>query len=129
MDTGLRHEWASWLSQYTWDYFITVTFREPLPRHRGASVLNSIVKSINRCGANPDLLFLGMEPHLSTFLHCHGLFKRRMDGYGLMPAKKIWWKLFQVYGYSKVEVIRSQEDASRYVTKYCVKALADYVLV
>lgn len=129
MDTGLRHEWASWLSQYTWDYFLTVTFREPLPRHRGASVLNAIVKTLTRVGANPNLLFLGMELHQSRFLHCHGLLQGRMDGFGLMPARKIWRELFKTYGYSRVEKIRDQEDAARYVTKYCVKALADYVLV
>lgn len=129
MQTELRHEWADWLARYTWDYFLTVTFREPLPRHRGASVLNSIAKTVRRTVGNMDMLFLGMEMHASRFLHCHGLYKRRMDGYGLTPASVLWRELFKTYGYSRVEVIRDPKDAASYVTKYCVKGLAEYLII
>lgn len=117
---------AAWLSGFEWDWFLTVTFREPLPRNRGDSVLNSIGKTLLR--HNPSLIFLGMEEHASTYLHCHGLFQSRLVD-GRVPSSTIWNDLFQTYGFSRVEPIRSQHKAARYVTKYCVKALASYTIL
>jgi hypothetical protein len=123
VDSEIRDAWAAWLSgSFKWDYFGTVTFREPLPRHRGEAVLNSIGKTLKRHGMG--IGFLGMELHASRFLHCHFLYLSRPTM--LEPKSAIWRDLFDTYGYSRVEDIRDPHEAARYVTKYCVKALADY---
>lgn len=129
MDSEIKAAFAEWLGRYHWDYFLTVTFREPLPPHRGQNVLNSIARTIKRVAGEPRMLFLGMEQHTSSFLHCHGLYMRKMGNGGLIYAHQLWKPLFDTYGYSRVEEVRSQSDAAKYVTKYCVKALADYLIV
>jgi len=67
MDEELRGAWANWLAGMEWDYFLTVTFREPLPRHRGESVLHSLAMTLRK-RFQPQAFFLGTEPHLSMNL-------------------------------------------------------------
>jgi hypothetical protein len=123
MNSENRDAWASWLSgSFKWDYFGTVTFRNPLPRHRGESVINSIGKTLKRHGMGAG--FIGMELHQSRFLHAHFLYQGRPTL--IEPKYAIWRDLYDTYGYSRVEDIRDPGEAARYVTKYCVKALADY---
>jgi len=130
VDDELRKTWAEFLGSMPWDYFLTVTFREELPLHRAESVLNSIEQTLVRWH-NPAMLFLGMELHVSRFLHLHGLYraKRRFpasDYMALDSTRDLWRSIFKVYGRSKVELIRSRADASMYVSKYCVKATEAY---
>jgi len=123
MDTLLRDSWAAWLSTgFKWDYFGTVTFREALPPGRGETVINSIAKTLKRHGMG--IAFIGMEKHVSRFLHAHFLYQSRPALHE--PAHAIWKDLYDTYGYSRVEEIRDPTEAARYVTKYCVKSLADY---
>jgi len=109
----LRLEWGNWLQTYPWDYFITVTCREPLPVHRSDSVLNAIGKQL--CSRfKPEMVFLGAESHISRLTHFHGLYKCT-ERVGADPepswlmrmrATEIWEILFETYGRSKVEKIR-----------------------
>jgi len=130
VDDDLRKAWAEYLGSLPWDYFLTVTFREPLPPHRGEAVLNSIERTLVSW-QNPAMLFLGMELHVSRFLHLHGLYltQRRWPNLGYMPEDStvsIWKALFKVFGRTRVELIRSPAEAAMYVSKYCVKDLEAY---
>jgi len=130
MDTGLRHEYAEWLGSLPWSYFITVTFRWPVHRQHAPGILNSVAKSLKKW--QPHMVFLGAEEHQSRYLHLHGLMCNRLYDHkpGPVPlAAVVWEDLFKTFGYSRVELIRDTGDAARYVTKYCVKALAEYVVV
>jgi len=135
VNPDLRLEWGNWLETWLWDFFITVTCREPLPAHRSDSVLNSIGKQL--CTRfQPEMLFLGAESHISRLTHFHGLY-RATDGpwrentpTWLMRtiATDVWSCLFETYGRSKVERIRGAKDVSTYVAKYCTKELGSYGL-
>lgn len=130
MDLELKNAWAEWLASQPWSYFITVTFRDALPRHRAGSTLNAISKSLEVFQFHR--VFLGMEQHASTYLHCHGLVCNRLRNHRPISAplaSVVWERLFDTYGFSRVEVVRDAVDASKYVTKYCVKGLADYLVV
>jgi len=130
VDDALRASWAQFLESLEWDYFLTVTFRDALPAHRADSVLNAIERTlVARCA--PDAMFLGMELHVSRFLHCHGLYrtKRKFPSLGYLAEDSTSWLtevLFRTFGRSKVEIIRSPADTAKYVTKYCIKAVEAY---
>ncbi len=127
MNTELRDAWIGWLCSQPWSYFLTVTFKEPVHRHRAISTLYFLRRSLNEF--QPHCVFLGAEEHVSRYLHIHGLMCNRLTlgkpGNG-PAAIAVWDKLRRVYGRTKVEVVRDAEDAVRYVTKYCVKGLAEY---
>jgi len=134
LNDELRLEWAGWLESFSWDYFITVTFREPLPKHRAETVLRSCGKTLYK-RLRPERLFLGAEPHISTYMHLHGLYKAAhgTDTWASMQhnteaPSDVWRPLFETFGRSKVERIRSPEDTAKYVSKYCVKACETYEL-
>ena len=132
MDADLKLEWASWLTSLPWDYFLTITFRAPVPAHRSDSVLNAIGKHL--CAWHkPEMLFLGAEAHLSQAMHFHGLYRTTLppgvpqrDWLVDWGASDIWRTLFETYGRSSVEVVESQERVAVYVSKYCVKEIGSY---
>lgn len=125
MDQGLRLEWASFLNAQEWDYFLTITFREPLPQYRAERVLDSVYGALKRF--KPSMVFLAAEAHVSQLAHFHGLFK----GSTPLPelrASELWQRLYDLFGRSKVEIPRSKSDVADYVSKYCVKRTEIYNL-
>lgn len=133
MDSVLKLEWANWLTSLPWDFFLTITSREPIPAHRGESVLHAIGKQL--CARfRPEMVFLGAEAHLSQAMHYHGLYRgtedrsKFPDSYWRLYASDIFSVLFDTYGRSKVECVRGQGAVSAYVSKYCVKSTGTYQL-
>lgn len=138
MTPDLRLNWAQWLETFRWDYFLTVTLRDPLPAYRGESTLNSIGRQLCK-RHKPELLFVGAERHLSLNMHFHGLYLSTYAGherdaewqremYLKIESTEIWQTLFNTYGRSRVDVVRSAKDVSKYVSKYCVKELDCYAM-
>jgi len=117
----LRKELAEWLESYKWDYFLTVTFREPRAPHLALNTLNSVQKVLRRFG--PKLLFLGTEQHVSSLLHVHGLIA---DGLIALPSQLVWKALFERFGRSKVDKVLDNGKVSRYVSKYVAKDLGEW---
>jgi len=117
----LREEMGEWLQSYKWDYFLTVTFREPRPPHLALNVLNQVRKVLK--SASPPLLFLGTEQHASSLLHVHGLM---MAGSPALSTRAVWKLLFDRFGRSKVDGVLDKKKVAMYVTKYVVKDLAEW---
>ena len=123
---SLREAYGDWLGALPWDFFLTVTFREPVPMRRQETVTHAVGKSIKAYYERIECLALFAEPHLSRNLHLHGLVKMAP-----LPSPKLvldhvrqsmgpW--LSDKFGFSKVEVPRGHGAVSKYVAKYCVKA-------
>jgi len=125
VDDDLRLAWSNYLQSQTWDYFVTVTFREPLPLYRAERVQDSIYGTLKRFA--PNRVFLGAEPHVSQLMHFHGLYKCGVE-LPAVRADEIFWRLFNVFGRSTVELIKSTADVADYCAKYCVKACEIYNL-
>lgn len=124
---GIREAWATWLGGYTWDHFITVTFRELCPAHRSDAVLNSIMRTVITL-LDPYLVFLGTERHLNQFIHVHGLIQTRPHANLKRERTALYHKLFDVFGRSQVVAPRGNTGVTRYVSKYCVKGLEGYMI-
>jgi len=122
----LRTALAEWLPSLGFDYFLTVTFSDPVPAHRASAALRTVRGVLSR-GEAPRLLFLATEPHVLGSIHVHGLYKRRSYGAASEPAI-LWSKLYASLGRSRVERIHSVEDVASYCTKYVLKGLTDYLI-
>jgi len=123
----LRTALAEWLPTLNFDYFLTITFEDPVPRHRALTALNTVRGVISR-GVEPRHLFLATEAHASGFLHVHGLYARRSSGDSASEPAVLWSRLWRSLGRSRVERIRSGEAVAAYCTKYVLKGLTDYSL-
>jgi len=121
LDDDLRTAWDEFLRKQPWDYFITATFRDPLPAYRVATSLRSVARTLRRF--RPSAVFLGAEEHASRYFHIHGLYKH---GLIRVQASDVWQQLFTTYGRARVDIIRSVDDVAAYCTKYVTKELADY---
>lgn len=122
----LRGALAEWLPTLNFDYFLTVTFRDPVPAYRSFAALRTVSGVISR-GEKPRNLFLATEPHVLGSIHVHGLYARRSQSAASEPDA-LWSKLFASLGRSSVARIRSTEDVATYCTKYVLKGLTDYLI-
>ena len=131
-DTGWEHRQelrtalAEWLPSLGFDYFLTVTFSDPVPAYRSSAALRTVRGVLCR-GETPARLFLATEPHVLGSIHVHGLYKRGSAGAGSEPAA-LWSRLWRSLGRSRVERIHSAEDVASYCTKYVLKGLTDYLI-
>lgn len=128
---SVNSPYAAWLGSLPWTYFLTITFREPVPAYRQETAVHAVGNTLVKlAGEDHELLFLASEPHLSKNTHLHGLLKIGLHGsvpYGVMGTI-IWQRLFDLYGRSKVEQPRGQVAVGNYVAKYCTKTLGYYEL-
>jgi len=122
----LRESLASWLPTLNFDYFLTVTFSDPVPARRASAALRTVRGVLSR-GETPRHLFLATEPHALGSIHVHGLYARRSLSVASEPGV-LWSKLFASLGRSRVERIHSVEDVASYCTKYVLKGLTDYLI-
>jgi len=129
-NTGsLRDVYAEWLETFPWDFFLTITFREPVPMRRQESVTHAVGQSIKARYETVDMLALFAEPHLSRTLHLHGLVKF-LGGGGVLNhvRESLQGYLTDRFGWSRAEFPRGHEAVSKYVAKYCVKTTGYYEL-
>ncbi len=114
-------QYAEFLQEHHWDYFLTVTFRKPRMDPYYA------IRDVWRCVEDHQATrgFLVAEPHISRNLHIHGIVS------GAPPEWRpeidlpwvIWNDCFHRFGRSKIDLVRSQGDVAGYCSKYVVKQL------
>lgn len=120
-----REEMAAWISrQDSWDYFLTVTFRKPSLRPELS--IGRVQRTLDGLGGS-QRAFLGAEKaHGLGAWHVHGLCKLSWP----LRATHVWEALFRSCGRSKVEVPRSPEAVSNYISKYLTKdRMGAYILL
>ena len=118
----LRPEYGAWLASFPWDYFLTVTFREPVPMRRQESVTHAVGQSIKARYETVKMLGLFAEPHLSQNLHLHGLVHLGASEEIVARARKdMQAYLTDKFGRSAAAFPRGRGSVTKYVAKYCVK--------
>lgn len=121
--TDIRKAYSEYLQQYRWDYYATVTFREPRkdPYYAMKAVSGFLWRE-----SGAGRAFLAAEPHKSGDLHIHTIMAQPIKrGYRIYPGmgtpEEVWQGLFDRFGRSKVEPIRGAGDVSDYCSKYVLK--------
>jgi len=125
----LQSVYGDYWASLPWDFFLTITFREPVPMRRQESVTHAVGETITTWAETVDRLALFAEPHLSQNLHLHGLLKSNcietvIDNY----RRHLQSELSDKFGRSQVAYPRGVGAVSKYVAKYCVKANGYYEL-
>jgi len=126
---ALKEEWGAWLGTMQWDWFLTITFRKPVPFLRQEPVVHA-AGNVLAATYVTERIFLAAEPHLSYDTHLHGLFKSGIDREDVkgFQRKAIWQTLYEMFGRTDVSVPLDQGDVANYVSKYCVKGSGYYEL-
>lgn len=118
----LRPVYSDFLASLPCDFFLTVTFREPVPMRRQESVTHAVGQTLKARYETVDLLVLFAEPHLSQNLHLHGLVHlSATEGILARARRDMQSYLGEQFGRSQVEIPRGRAAVSKYVAKYCVK--------
>lgn len=121
-DSCLKDAYGEWLATLPWDYFLTVTFREPVPMRRQETVTHAVGQTIKARYETVDRLALFAEPHMSQNLHLHGLVhvgsSEEIVGYARQDMQQF---LTEKFGRSQAAFPRGRGAVSKYVAKYCVK--------
>ena len=126
-NAAVKQAFAEWLNLWRWDYFATITFRDPRQPHHALSTVREVSKSIDRI--HFPRWFLGTELHKSRTLHVHGLLQSDNMATGLqrtIAAGLLWEKCFKRFGRATVRPVQSREAVTSYVVKYVVKELTEW---
>ena len=119
----LKTVYGEWLATMPWDFFLTVTFREPVPMRRQETVTHAVGQTIKSRYETIDNLALFAEPHMSHNLHLHGLVK--IDGREDLLnfcRQDMQRFLSKKFGRSQAAFPKGRGAVTAYVAKYCVKA-------
>ncbi len=127
--TAAREAYSKYLEGISWDYFITVTFkndfRDSIRAHQ--TVWETLTAH------HVERAFLATERHRypNYACHVHGLvkvpgFPGSDDRRFYHEPERIWLSLFSNHGRSRVEEIREASQVASYCSKYVVKRLSDY---
>ena len=116
---AIRRDYAGWLMEYNWDYFLTVTYRSP--RREPYYALKHVWHELEEHSVGRA--FLGVEPHQSGDLHIHGIVAGAAPGWRpeIDLPWNIWSGLFHRFGRAKVAACNSHEAVTAYCAKYLLK--------
>ena len=115
----LRNAWGDFLSGVVaWDWFLTLTFREPVPSFRAYRLFAKFCREIEKAAGQPIAWFRGDEygPRGGR-LHLHALMAnvahlRRLDWMD-------WWE--RLAGFARITAFDNRRGAAYYVAKYVTK--------
>jgi len=110
-------EFGNYLSQFPWDWFVTLTFRQPVSESSALRALVRFIHAIRAAqGFNPGFVAVSELQHARNVPHWHLLMLnvsplRRLDF-------KDWWER---YGYARVLPYNPELGARVYIGKYLFK--------
>ncbi len=123
MDKQLAEAWGSFLAGYPWDWFVTLTFREPVVSFRAHRLFHSFCCDIDRIAGTPIGWFRADEygPRGGR-LHIHALMLNVAHLRRLSLMDK-WQKLA---GYARILPFDPDKGAAYYCAKYVTKTFGDW---
>ncbi len=126
----LRDEWVTFLSDYEFQWFATLTFETKVHPEAALKRWRFFTNQLNRSlyGRRWQKKehggihwILGIEYQKRGVIHFHALMGAENDLNTL--ARRLTWMDYwnELAGFARIEAIRSNESALRYVTKYVIK--------
>jgi hypothetical protein len=119
---ALQDAWICYLRRWRWQWFCTLTFREPVPPEAAARRFDLFEAMINRALYGPRWRKHGqgirwvraLEYQQRGVIHFHAL----MAGVGGL-RRQVWADTWhELAGFAKIEPIKRQAAVRRYVSKY-----------
>lgn len=124
--------WVSFLAQFAFDSFFTITYINPatsgdLAIDRTSRLLHQFFAKLNQT----PKAFIVAEPHANGTYHTHGMLKLnaldRRQAHLVLSA--LWRVGFAKYGRCGFSLIESEDRVRLYVAKYIVKGGCDHRFV
>ena len=121
----LRKTWSEWLSMRDWLIFVTLTFRDETYQETALKKFYKLIRVLNEetfgkhytnyVGHSYFSYVGGIEYQIRDVIHFHVLIDRPVN---FLAIHKYWnaWA-----GFAEVELVKQNENAVYYVTKYITK--------
>jgi hypothetical protein len=125
MKHQLSMAWGQFLSQFSWDWFLTLTFRDPVKSFRAHRLFGYFVRDIE-CAANQPIIWFRADEIGSQGgrFHMHALMGN------VAHLRRMFWidRWGDLAGYARILPFTSQKGAAFYCAKYVAKELSDWEL-
>jgi len=123
MKRALVEGWGQFLSQFSWDWFLTLTFREPVGSFRAHRLFGYFVRDIQKAAGVPIFWFRADEigTHLGRF-HMHALIGN------VGNLRRMTWvdRWNDLAGYARILPFNAERGAAFYCAKYIAKQSGDW---
>lgn len=126
--------WSLWLADMGFDYFVTLTFREPVSERRAEEKMRRYSRLLTRevygrngeyrQGANEVVIFWVLEKHKSGEWHIHALFHAPKGEIKIAPSRfptliKALWR--KITGAFQIAVMPIENESDEDTVGYCLK--------
>ncbi|MEO5925708.1 MAG: hypothetical protein ABIR70_17960 [Bryobacteraceae bacterium] len=123
MKSELAEAWGSFLAGYPWDWFLTLTFREPAGTFRAHRLFQRFAADVEKAANVSTGWFRADEcGNVNGRLHMHAL----MLNVGHLP--RLYWmnEWDKRAGFARILPFDPSKGAAFYCSKYVTKDLGDY---
>jgi hypothetical protein len=125
VDRQLGEAWGEFLSGYPWDWFVTLTFRDPVPSFRAHRMFSKFARDIEKAAGLPTAWFRGDEygPRGGR-LHLHALMLN------VAHLRRLSWmdEWNRRAGYARILPFEPDKGAVYYCAKYVTKQFGEWDL-
>jgi hypothetical protein len=115
--------WGEFLSQFSWDWFVTLTFREEVGSFRAHRLFGYFVRDLEKAAGHPIFWFRADEigPHGGRF-HIHALIGN------VAHLRRMTWVdgWDRLAGWARILPFDSKRGAAYYTAKYVAKQSGDW---
>jgi hypothetical protein len=127
MDEAARAGWVKFLAARRYDCFFTMTFQSAARSSDAALHRAEMFLTRYFSGRREKVsAFIVAEPHQLGHYHIHGL----LDSHGSFQLRRALWAAGKNrHGRCRFEPLRNGEAVQAYVTKYCLKESAAWLMV
>ncbi len=125
MDRQLSEAWGEFLSGYPWDWFLTLTFREPVKSFTAQRAFARFAKDIEKAAGLPIAWFRGDEiGPIGGRYHLHALMLN------VAHLRRLTWmdEWGRRAGYARILPFDPQLGAAYYCAKYVTKQFGEWDL-
>ena len=123
MNRPLTEAWGRFLSQYSWDWFLTLTFRDWVVSFRAHRLFGYFVRDLEKAAGIPIFWFRADEigPHGGRF-HIHALIGN------VAHMRRMTWidDWDRLAGYARILPFNAKRGAAYYCAKYVTKESGDW---
>jgi len=123
MQNQLAEAWGGFLSRYRWDWFLTLTFREPVVSFRAHRLFSYFARDIEKAVEIPIAWFRGDElGWRGGRLHFHSLMLN------VAHLRRLSWmdQWERRAGFARILPFDRQKGAAFYCAKYVTKQFGDW---
>ena len=125
MNLQLAEAWGQFLSQFLWDWFLTLTFRDGVKSFRAHKLFASFIRELEQAAGVPIFWFRADEigPRGGRF-HIHALVGN------VAHLRRLTWmhRWSDLAGYARILNFDKRKGAAYYCAKYATKQFGDWEL-